>query len=410
MHLATLARTSLGYGVLLLLASQPLAAQSYFPPKGEWERRTPQQVGLDPALIQEAVDFARANETRAPRDLELNHYMTFGREPFGDAIGPLKERGDPTGLIIHRGYVVAEWGEPERVDPTFSVAKSFLSATAGIAYDRGLVADLGARVAPAMGPVLVLGNQLGPPSSTAERLGQQKVFEPFAGHHNRTITWDHLLRQTSDWEGTLWGKPDWADRPGSDPSQWVGRSRHAAGAVFEYNDVRVNVLALALLNVFRRPLPQVLKENLMDPIGASDSWRWFGYENSWVLIDGVPMQSVSGGTHWGGGLFINAFDQARFGLLTLHRGRWKGEQILSEEWVRMSLTPTPAQPTYGFMNWYLNTTRQQVPAGPPGAFMHVGAGNNLVYVDPENDLVIVARWITRPGMNGVVDRVLRARR
>jgi CubicO group peptidase (beta-lactamase class C family) len=404
--LATLTRTLCFAALLAAPATSAAAQQAYFPEKGAWERRTPQQLGLDPSRIQAAVEHARASEPNAPRDLELNHYMTFGREPFGDPIGPFTVRGDPTGLIVHRGYIVAEWGEPEKVDPTFSVAKSFLSATVGLAFDRGLIRDVNDRVAPYMAPVLVLGSHLGAPVSAGERLGQQQVYDPFSGPHNSRITWDHLLRQTSDWEGTLWGKPDWADRAGNNPATWIRDSRNEPGTSYRYNDVRVNVLALAALNVWRRPLPQVLREHIMDPIGASDSWRWFGYENSWVLLDGVAVQSVSGGTHWGGGLFINAYDQARFGLLTLHRGRWDGRQILSEEWVRMSLTPTPVQPSYGFMNWYLNHERSQIATGPTTAFVHVGAGNNLVYVDPENDLVIVTRWITRPGLNGVVEQVL----
>jgi CubicO group peptidase (beta-lactamase class C family) len=392
--------------LLLGLGAGPAHAQQpYFPPTGEWERRTPEQLGLDPERIRDAVAFAQANEANSPRDLELNHYQTFGREPFGEAIGPLKERGPQTGLIVHRGYIVAEWGEPHRVDPTFSVAKSFLSATVGLAFDRRLIRKLDDLVAPYMAPIVVMGDPAGPANSVGTGLGRQQVFEPFTGPHNGGITWDHLLRQTSGWEGTLWGKPDWADRPAQNASQWVGQSRPAPGAAYEYNDVRVNLLALAALNVWRRPLPQVLKELVMDPIGASDSWRWFGYDNSWVLMDGVAVQSVSGGTHWGGGMFINAFDQARFGLLTMHRGRWAGTQILSEEWVRHSLTPTPNQPGYGFMNWYLGYAR----TGPRTAFAHVGAGNNIVYVDPENELVIVARWITGQGLNGLVERVIAAK-
>ena len=62
---------------------------------------------------------------------ELAHYQSFGREPFGDAVGPFKTRGDATGLIIRRGYIVAEWGDPHRVDMTFSVTKSFLSTVVG---------------------------------------------------------------------------------------------------------------------------------------------------------------------------------------------------------------------------------------------------------------------------------------
>ncbi|MBO0200965.1 hypothetical protein, partial [Vibrio alginolyticus] len=86
-----------------------------------------------------------------------------------------------------------------------------------------------------------------------------------------------------------------ADRPDRDVSAWLSRQRNEPGTAYEYNDVRVNLLALCLLNVWRRPLPEVLKKYVMDEIGASDTWRWFGYENSYVVIDGNIVQSVSGG-------------------------------------------------------------------------------------------------------------------
>jgi len=408
---------------LLLLAigiasslTQPLAVvaqrtvssgEIYYPGPGEsWERRTPQQVGMDPGRLNEAMAFALAHEAKEPRDLELAHYQSFGREPFGDGVGPFRERGAPTGLILRRGYLVAEWGDPQRVDMTFSVTKSFLSSTVGLAYDRGLIRSLQDRVRDYMAPVVALAPDFR--KNRAERLGESELLQPFETEHNRKITWDHLLRQTSDWEGTLWGKPDWADRPSNNPAEWRTRQRHEPGTIYKYNDVRVNALALAALNVWRRPLPQVLKEYVMDPIGASPTWRWYGYENSWVLIDGVAVQSVSGGGHWGGGMFISARDQARFGYLTLRRGKWKDRQILSEAWVRMALTPTPVQTTYGFMNWFLNTDRQLLPSAPAAAFAHLGNGTNMIYVDPEHDLVVVARWIERNAIDGLVQRVLTA--
>jgi CubicO group peptidase (beta-lactamase class C family) len=380
-------------------------AQPYYPgPGDEWERRTPERAGFDAARLNEAVAFAVASESKSPRNLELAHYQSFGREPFGDGIGPFKERGEPSGVILRGGYIVAEWGDPHRVDMTFSVTKSFLSTTVGVAYDRGLIGDLQGRVRDRMAPVLVLGPGAG--RGRAERLGEPELLQPFETEHNRKITWDNLLRQTSDWEGTLWGKPEWADRPSNTPADWLTRKRNEPGAAYEYNDVRVNVLALAALNVWRRPLPQVLKEYVMDPIGASATWRWYGYENSWVVIDGAAVQSVSGGGHWGGGMFISARDMARFGYLTLRRGKWKDKQILSESWVKMALTPTAAQPTYGFMNWFLNTDRRFIPSAPASAFAHLGNGTNIVYVDPDNDLVIVARWIERNAIDGLVQRVL----
>jgi hypothetical protein len=65
-----------------------------------------------PQRLKEAIDYAVAGESRAPRDLVMSHYQTYGREPFGYAIGPIRDRGDPSGLIIRHGYIVAEWGEP----------------------------------------------------------------------------------------------------------------------------------------------------------------------------------------------------------------------------------------------------------------------------------------------------------
>lgn len=395
---------------LLLLAAPGAAGQTpYVPGTGlDWEARTPEQAGMDPAAVQAAIAFAIENETGAPRDMERSHYISFGREPFGDAIGPFKTRGDPTGIIIRNGYIVAEWGDPFRVDMTHSVSKTFLSSVVGLAVDRGLIRSVMDPVHLYMAPVLALGSDLASNSGDVGGLGQPKPLEPFASEHSRTITWNHLLRQTSDWSGTLWGKPDWADRPSQDRTEWLERTPGAPGSSYEYNDVRVNLLALAALNVWRRPLPQVLREEMMDPIGASPSWRWYGYDNSWVLIDGVAVQSVSGGGHWGGGMFISARDQARLGLLTLRRGRWGDRQILSEDWIRMALEPTPAQPTYGFMNYFLNTGQEPWPSAPASAFMHLGNGTNMVYVDPEHDLVIVARWIDNGALDGLVQRVIAA--
>jgi CubicO group peptidase (beta-lactamase class C family) len=349
---------------------------------------------MSASRIDEAIAFARANESAESRDLELAHHLgAFGREPFSAGAGPFQARGDVSGMVVRHGYVVAEWGDPDRVDMTFSVTKSFLSSVVGLAFDRKMIRSLDDAVAPSMGPIF-------------DRAG--KRIDAFASPHSRTITWDHLLRQTSDWSGTLWGKPDWADRPAPDLGKEMARERHAPGTVYEYNDSRVNLLALAALQVWRRPLPEVLREEVMDPIGASRTWRWYGYDDSWIVLDGRLVQSVSGGAHWGGGMFISARDQARFGLLTLRGGHWKDKQILSEEWIGKARTPTAAEPTYGFMNYFLNTDRKFMPAAPAEAYAHVGAGTNAIYVDPVNDLVVVVRWIQSKALPGFVERMLAA--
>lgn len=338
--------------------------------------------------------------------MEISHYQSFGKEPFGEGIGPFAERGDPTGVIIYKGYIVATWGEPARCDMTHSVTKSFLSSVIGVAVDQGLIRNVNDTIASYVPPVELFTP--GQVNRSADLVGQPQLLQPFITPHNKTLTWDHMLRQTSDWEGTLWGKPEWADTPDADPSNWI-RKRNTPGTVFEYNDVRVNVLALAATSVWRKPLPQVLKQYIMDPIGASGTWRWTGYRNAWIVLDGQPVQSVSGGGHWGGGMFINAYDMARFGLFTLHRGNWNGKQLLSEQWIQQSLTPTVAKTDYGYMNWFLNTDKKMLPSAPASAFVHVGNGNNLIYVDPEHDLVAVVRWIAdMKSMDATIKKIIEA--
>src|SRR5260370_1236930 len=360
-------------------------------PDATWQHRTPSESGVSPDLLKQAIDFAVAGETKAHRDLGINHYQTFGREPVGYAIGPIRERGDPTGVIIHKGYIVAEWGDPLRVDMTHSVTKSFLSSVVGIAVERGMIRSVDDAVRDYVAPILLYA----PPSTAnkSDRLNTPDLLFLFESPHNRTITWDNLLRQTSDWEGTLWGKPDWADRPSDNPAEWQTSPRNKPGTAYKYNDTRTNVLALAALNVWRRPLPQGLKENIMDPIGASNTWRWFGYENSWIVLDGSVVQSVTGGGHWGGGMYIDAYDMVRFGYLTLRGGKWRDRQLISEQWLKLARTPTPAEPTYGFMNFFLKTQNKLLPSAPASAFMHIRNGANLIYVDPEHDLLAVGRGI-----------------
>ena len=396
-----------GLAAPALAQKKSAAPAPYVPPAGAWERRSPSAMGMDSVKLADAIAYAIEKESKTPRDLELNHYQTFGREPFGAAIGPLAPRGGATGVILRKGYVVATWGDPNAVEITNSVTKSFLSTVVGLAFDAGRIRSVDDTVSQVMPPILRAypnGTGLG-----ADWPGDAKWLRPFDSPHNKRLTWDHLLRQVSDWEGTLWGKPEWADRPAQQVNTWTTRPRVEPGSAYEYNDTRVNVLALAALQVWREPLPDILRDKIMEPIGASNTWRWYGYDNSWIVLDGKMVQSVSGGGHWGGGMMINAWDMARFGLLTQRRGVWGTRRLLSDAWVTQALTPTPAQPTYGYMNWFLNTDRKYLTAAPPQAFVHVGAGNNIIYVDPVNDVVAVVRWIdTNASVNGFVERLLAA--
>jgi len=361
--------------------------QSYFPEANQkWENRKPEEFNIKTTTLDKAVNFALSNEYSGSKDLRIAILKSFEREPYHQILGPTKKRGGPAGMILKNGYLISSWGDPQRVDMTFSVTKSYLSTVAGLAVDQGY---------------------FNPNEAAAETIWDAT----FDGAYNQKITWEHLLNQSSDWSGTLWGSPDWADRPPTEGGidDWKNRAFRTPGTHFEYNDVRVNVLAYSLLQVWRKPLPQVLKEYIMDPIGASRSWRWYGYENSWVVLDGNRMQSVSGGGHSGGGLFINTEDHARFGLLFLNNGNWNGKQLISTDWIKKAITPSPAQINYGYM-WWLNKkgTSRYWEGVPENVYYAAGFGGNFIIIIPDEDMVIITRWLEPSRVGEFVKKVLDA--
>jgi CubicO group peptidase (beta-lactamase class C family) len=314
------------------------------------------------------------------------------------------ERGGLSGIVVYKGYIIAQWGDPSKVESCNSVTKSFVSSTIGLAYERGLIRSLEDKVYTYLPPIETA--QVSEENNNSNPIEKKSFIFPFETPHNRKISWDNLLRQNSDWEGTLWGKPDWADRPSDKQDEWLTRKRNEPGTSYKYNDTRVNALALAATSVWHQSLPEVFRENIMKPIGASNSWIWTGYHNSWIVLDGKLIQSVSGGGHFGGGMFINGYDMARFGLFTLRKGNWQGKQILSADWFKKATTPTSVNPEYGFMNYFLNTQQKMYPSAPASAYAHIGNGTNMIYVDEENDLVVVVRWIENNAIDNFLKKLL----
>ncbi|MGM0581416.1 MAG: serine hydrolase domain-containing protein [Bacteroidota bacterium] len=354
------------------------AVGQYFPDH-DWDRKSAKSLKMDQALIDSAVSIASQYENSVNKDLRIAIIEAFSREPNFEILGDTKERGGTAGLIIKDGYIVAEWGDIDRVDMTFSVAKSYLSTLAGLALDQNLIRDIDDKV-------------------------YKYVWDgTFDGLHNQKISWDHLLTQSSDWSGQQFGLYDWADRPPREVGvdDWRARELHEPGTHYKYNDVRVNVLAYSLLQVWRKSLPQVLKEEIMDPIGASTTWRWLGYHNSYVNVDGIKVQSVSGGGHFGGGIFINTLDHARFGLLFLRNGKWNDQQLISEKWVESVQNPSEAKAEYGYMWW--NNSQETWEGVSKEVYYAAGFGGNYIIVDEANDLVVVTRWID----NSKIDDVMR---
>jgi CubicO group peptidase (beta-lactamase class C family) len=351
--------------------------------------------GMTKTPFADAISYAQQHEVAWPRDPHADPARWGVHHddppPFNVLRGPVHARGPVSGAIWRDGQEVAAWGEPDRADLTFSVAKTFLGLLAGLANMRGLLPDAGEPVAarlPGIG---------------------------FDDAHNRAVTWAQLLEQTSEWRGECFGMPDQVEhnrRVAHDPKPPAGRkgearALNAPGTYWEYNDVRINQLSLALLHLFRRPLPEVLRDEIMRPIGASDGWQWLGYDDAWVEIDGRRMQSVPGGSHWGAGMSIGARDLARVGQLLLAGGSHAGRQIVPAAWVARMSQPCAIAPFYGWLSW-LNRDGQLFASASRGSWFMVGAGGHYVWIEPERDAVIVVRWLDSEHAGGFVSRVASA--
>ena len=363
----------------LISAASPATQGPYYPPAGQWSHKAPAEVGMDASKLRDAIEFMKAHETRRPtRDFSAQENI------FGKLLASMPTRRAATnGLVIRQGYIVAEFGETMRPDPVYSVAKSMLSTVAGIALDRGLISDLDEPVA---------------------RLVKDGGYD---SPHNRLVTWRNHLQQESEWEGEVWGKKsDFVGAEAFGAAEKKPRAIRAAGAVYEYNDVRINRFALSLLRLFRKPLPDVFSDEVMNPIGASTTWKWVPYANSYVDVDGIRMASVSGGTRWGGGIWMSSHDMARFGLLWLRGGKWGNRQILSPAYVKMAVTASAHGPDYGFL-WWLNTRQGLWAGSSAAAFSARGNGGNIIFVDPSHDVVVVMRWSTQSSesLRRIVDAI-----
>lgn len=339
------------------------AEAPYFPPAGSWAKKAPAELGMDAAKLAEAVAFAQTRESRREMDFSDQERI------FGSLLGSVPtKRAKTNGLVIYKGYLVAEFGDTTWADPTYSVAKSMLATVAAIAVRDGKVTNLD------------------------EPVGTLVKDGGYDSPRNAQVTWKMHLNQETEWEGEMWGKKDdFVGTKAFGEGERKPRELARPGSHYEYNDVRINRLALSLLRVFKKPVPEVFRDEVMDVIGASNAWKWVPYHNSYVNVDGRMLPSVSGGTRWGGGVWIHSWDMARFGYLWLRGGKWGDKQVLPPAFVKSAVAPSAHGPDYGYL-WWLNTSGKNYPGLPPNVYGARGAGSNTITISPDHDLVVVWRW------------------
>ena len=322
-------------------------------------------MSVDQVTLDRVVAECPGRWTIGAADIETYLATQVSDTSHREIVGPLRASTGASGVVWVHGKEVAKWGDADAPEMAFSVTKSVVSVVAGLAFDDGLLV----------------------PDQPVHEVVSIVEFE---GPRRDRITWRHLLQQTSQWEGELWGKPTGVDAQ----SFREGAEVHGKppGEGWAYNDVRMNLLTYALTLLFRRPLPEVLRERVLEPMAASEGWSWHGYRTSVVQLDGRAIEVVSGGAHWGGGLVISARDLALIGQLFLDRGVHAECRLLSAEWVDQSWAPCPVKPEYGYL-WWLNDDEIPWPGAPnTGRSARGNGGRHLLWVDPARELVLASHW------------------
>ena len=123
--------------VPLAAAEQATTAAVHYPAAGAWPKKSAADLGMDQAALDAAVQFAQSRESNRAMDFSDQERI------FGSMLGSVPNiRAKTNGLVIYKGYAVAEFGDTTWADPTYSVAKSMMATVAGIAVRDGKIASL----------------------------------------------------------------------------------------------------------------------------------------------------------------------------------------------------------------------------------------------------------------------------
>jgi CubicO group peptidase (beta-lactamase class C family) len=278
-------------------------------------------------------------------------------------------------VVLHKDRIVYEryldGSGRSALEPSFSIAKSFLSTLVGIAIDEHRIGDVN-------DPITDYLPELADRDPRFERISLRDLLTMTSG-----------LRFTrSDFPGPLDLPLPWSDAAyayyGIDLREVaLERSEVEAppGQDWQYNGYNALLLGLVLERATGMSVSDYMATRLWQPLGAESDATW--------SLD----SEGSGFEKMAGGLNATARDYARFGELFLHDGRWNGERVVSEEWVRAAIAAQASTDDGGFgYFWWVDPKR-------PGNFYAFGDFGQYIYVSPKTESVIV-----RTGSDAGIDR------
>ena len=366
--------------LLCFLMSLPpgIKAQTVYP-ASSWEVVPPAAVGLHPDSLA-ALDATLAGGAQGYIDgmLVIRHGKIAYQRIYAHDYAKIYEAeakrksglnaSDPTGPYNYANAWWHPWYQKGDLHTLQSVTKTITSVIIGMAVTRGEFPDINT-------PVLKFYD-----TTKVAHIDDRK----------RRMRIRHLLTMTA---GFKWDEAIHYDNPKNDCSvmeasmDWIGYvinrpMSDEPGARFNYNSGATELLADIFYKATGWDIEEYAVKNLFRPLGI-DKHYW--KRTAMGLVDTE------------GGLYLRPADLARIWYLFLHNGNWNGQQLVSQEWVRQSLTPAitvGGTMQYGY-KWWLNTLPAEKPVR---VWQGNGFGGQYPVILPDYDMIVVFNgWNIRDG-------------
>jgi CubicO group peptidase (beta-lactamase class C family) len=263
--------------------------------------------------------------------------------------------------ITHESYYLGTEAEDKRI--SWSVAKSFLSALIGVAVEQGKIADINDPVSKYVPSLRGSGYD----GVTIKNVLQMSSGVAFDEDYKRFSSDINRMGRLMALGGSF---DDFARSLSSERQQ---------GTFLHYVSIDTHVLGMVLRAASGEPIADYFKDNLWSKIQPEASTYYITDES------GEPMVL--------GGLNMRSRDYLKIGKLYRDGGRWNGQQVIPESWVKQSITPDAAhlmpgkrensgtELGYGYQWW--------LPKGAEQEFMALGIYDQFIYVDNKSAVVIV---------------------
>lgn len=309
------------------------------------------------------------NTTKYKLDYAKPETKGYSSQKLDTLAAHLAKSGSSSMLLLVDGEVIFEWGKTSRKHVIHSIRKCLLNSLYGIAVSEGIIDT----------------------TKTLRELGISDI-EPALSENELDARIADLLKSRSGVyhhaagvsEGMLRGMP--------------GRDSYLPGEHFYYNNWDFNVLGAILEQRTHKSIYELFEEQISLPLGMND------FKGRYSTIDGedenekMPdndgfYQYENSKSRYPAYHFrMSARDLALYGQLYLNKGRWKGEQIIPEDWIEASTLPYSFyNPEYGIaygMLWYVRVANGE---NQSRSFYHTGVGIHMLGVYPESQLVLVHR-------------------